>query len=113
MGAGDEKLKIITGQMPLAQAARALKKSKRKKRSVSLRGKKGREFLRQRVVRVKSYVYLEKIKESGVAVSIWEVMRKAGARRPWQKSGDMDLVIEAAVKLGMKIVKEKNTILFK
>ena len=113
MGVGDERLKIITGQMPLAQAARALKKSKQEKGTVSLRGKKGREFLRQRVVYTKSYVYLGKIKDAGVAVSIWEVMRKAGARKPWERSGDVDLMIEAAVKLGMRIVKEKNTILFK
>lgn len=78
---------------------------------IKTRGAKGKEFLRQRAVWARSYVYLESLKEQKIGVSIWEVMRKAQARKPYETSRDLDLVIDAAIRLGMRIVKEKNTVL--
>lgn len=80
---------------------------------IPTRGSKGKEFLRQRAVWARSYVYLESLKEQGISVSIWEVMRKAQARKPYEISGDLDLVVDAAIKLGMRIIKEKNAVLLR
>ena len=109
----DDHLKIVIGKLSLGEAVKALERVKQKRRPISLRGKEGREYLRQRMVWARSFVFLEKFKNEGVGVSMWEVMKQARARKPWADSKDKDVVIEAARRLGMDVVEEKNTILFR
>jgi hypothetical protein len=74
--------------------------------AISTQGEAGKEFLRNRVIYARAFVFLETLKSGGISVSVWEVMRKVQARKPWATGGDLEAVVEAAVALGLQVKKE-------
>jgi hypothetical protein len=74
--------------------------------AISTQGETGKEFIHNRVIYAKAFVFLDTLKLGGISVSVWEVMRKVQARKPWATGGDLEAVIEAAVTLGLQVKKE-------
>ena len=108
----EDWVRALTGGMSLSKASEIIRE-KRTPKKLTLKGAEGRELIRQRCIFVRSMEYLKQFQKQEVAVSIWEVLRKVGARKPWERSGDMDIVFEAAKKIGMGVVERENTIVFK
>jgi hypothetical protein len=87
---------MLTARVSLEEAARLLEK--RPDKPIVLRGPKGREYLRQRMIVVRSTLHLEKYRSPGVSLSIKELIHCTQA-----KEADIPLILEAAKKLGVVV----------
>ena len=92
----DDRRRMLTARVSLEEAEKLL--DKRKKGAIVLQGPAGREYLRQRMIVVRSTLHLEKYRFPGVALSMRELIHCTRA-----KDGDVPLIIEAAKKLGVVV----------
>lgn len=125
-----QRLDALFGRVDLQEASRRLSvkaktkpppkelKGKRKRKPpqplpITIHGAQGIEFLRKRATYVRARVFLELLKRQGLAVSLWEVMKKARAKKPWATAGDVPLITEAARDVGMNQFKKEKALFFK
>lgn len=123
-----QRLDALFGRVDLQEASRRLSsktkpppkelKGRRKRKPppplpINIHGAQGIEFLRKRAIYVRARVFLELLKRQGLAVSLWEVMKKARAKKPWALAGDVPLIMEAARDVGMNQFKKEKALFFK
>jgi hypothetical protein len=125
-----QRLDALCGRVDLQEASRRLSvkaktkpppkelKGRRKRKPlqplpINVQGEEGIELLRQRATYVRARVFLELLKRQGIAVSLWEVMKKARAKKPWATAGDASLIMEAARDVGMNQFKKEKALFFK
>lgn len=92
----DDRRRMLTARVSLEEATRLLEK--RKNNLIKLHGPEGREYLRKRMIVVRSILHLERYRFPGVALSIKELMQRAKATEK-----DIPLIIEAAESLGVSV----------